>query len=637
VRPPLRPPSSYIPPPKKSGGSGFGKLLLALLLLVVGGFGYAMYRWNESPQQVWKRLVDYIEQFTNPAPAPTPAPTPVPTPPPTPAPTPKATPTATPTPTPTPPPDPLAWILQHKDYWPTEVILLKVVEFPAVLEGKVVGSVKTPAGTAAKVVTIEPADVAVAYNGGEARVPYAETDLRQRAAAAMSKAEADAAAVAARAQAEAKAAALATPMPAGGSEEAPGDLTADLQTSKTGSFVHPGLLHNEEDFTRMRTHKGREPWQAGWERLTKNWHAQLGYKPRPVGNVVRGRDRAHTAPENYRLLFNDIAAAYACAVRWRVSGEQAYAEKSIQILNAWSSTLKQISGSTDVYLSAGIYGYEFANAAEIMRTYKGWQPDDFARFKKMMLEVFYPLNKDFLIRHNNTKFNHYWANWDLCNIASTIAIGVLCDKRSIYEEGIQYAKHGQGMGSIKNAIYYVHPGGLGQWQESGRDQGHTTMGIGILGAICEMAWKQGDDLYGYDNNRFLKGCEYVAKYNLGEDVPFKTFSSDKWTQTTISTNSRGNLRPVWELVYNHYVKLKGLAAPYTTKMAKKVRPEGGGGDYGPNSGGFDQLGYGTLTATLDKSGAQPAEDESFWKDAKPGASLSPTPGPEATPSGEPNE
>jgi hypothetical protein len=29
-----------------------------------------------------------------------------------------------------------------------------------------------------------------------------------------------------------------------------------------------------------------------------------------------------------------------------------------------------------------------------------------------------------------------------------------------------------------------------------------------------------------------------------------------------------------------------------------VRPESGGGDYGPNSGGFDQLGYGTLTATL---------------------------------------
>ena len=42
-----------------------------------------------------------------------------------------------------------------------------------------------------------------------------------------------------------------------------------------------------------------------------------------------------------------------------------------------------------------------------------------------------------------------------------------------------------------------------------------------------MAWKQGDDLYGYDDNRFLAGCEYVAKYNLGEDVPSKPWSSTK--------------------------------------------------------------------------------------------------------------
>jgi hypothetical protein len=125
------------------------------------------------------------------------------------------------------------------------------------------------------------------------------------------------------------------------------------------------------------------------------------------------------------------------------------------------------------------------------------------------------------------------------------------------------------------------------------------MGIGLMGAICEMAWKQGDDLYGYDNNRFLAGCEYVAKYNLGEDVPFKTYRNDQVTQNVISNVARGDARPVWELVYNHYVKLKGLPAPYTTRMAEKGRPEGGGGDYGPNSGGFDQLGYGTLTATLD--------------------------------------
>jgi hypothetical protein len=160
----------------------------------------------------------------------------------------------------------------------------------------------------------------------------------------------------------------------------------------------------------------------------------------------------------------------------------------------------------------------------------------------------------------------------------------------------------------------MHEGDLGKWQESGRDQGHTTMGIAIYGAICQMAWNQGDDLFGYRNNRFLAAAEYVAKYNLGEDVPFTPYSNSSFKSPQISDNSRGNNRPAWELIYNHYVKLMGLPAPYVTQYAERTRPEGGGGDYGPNSGGFDQLGYGTLTSTIDTPhGSQEA------------ASLAPTP------------
>jgi hypothetical protein len=478
------------------------------------------------------------------------------------------------------------------------VALLEAVEFPVVFNGKAAGSAKVPAGSRVQVVGIEPEMIIADYQGGSQRVPITSTDLREVAAIEMSRAAAEAA------EAEAKVAALATPAPEAIPEAAPGesgDLVAEEKSARTGAFVHPGLLHNEEDFKRMRimVRSKKEPWNSGWEKLVANRHASLNYEPGPLAVVVRGKDRAHTEPENYARLFNDIAAAYACALRWRVSGEAGYAKKSVEILNGWSSTLTEVRGSTDADLAAGIYGYEFANAAEIMRTYRGWKREDFSRFQEMMLKVFYPINKDFLNRHNNANIDHYWANWDLCNMASVMAIGVLCDKREIYDEAIRYYNFGKGNGAIRKAVYYIHPGGLGQWQEAGRDQGHTTMGIGLVGAICEMAWKQGDDLYGYDNNRFLAGCEYVAKYNLGEDVPYKTYKNSNVTQEVISANARGNLRPVWELVYNHYVKLKGLSAPYTTKMAEKVRPEGGGGDYGPNSGGFDQPGYGTLTATLE--------------------------------------
>ncbi len=58
--------------------------------------------------------------------------------------------------------------------------------------------------------------------------------------------------------------------------------------------------------------------------------------------------------------------------------------------------------------------------------------------------------------------------------------------------------------------------------------------------------------------------------------------------------SRGQLRPVWGLVHHHYARRRGLSVPYITARAEQVRPEGGGGDYGSASGGYDQLGFGTL-------------------------------------------
>ncbi|MCW3610619.1 LamG-like jellyroll fold domain-containing protein [Burkholderia cenocepacia] len=377
---------------------------------------------------------------------------------------------------------------------------------------------------------------------------------------------------------------------------------ADAVTTSQ-AFAHPGLLHTQADFDRIaqKVAASASPWLDGWNKLIGNDHAQLSWSPRPQAVVRRGG----TGAQNYPVLYKDIAAAYACALRWKISGNAAYADKAVKIMNVWSSKLQNLAGDSNVDLAAGIYGYEFANAGEIMRTYSGWAAADFAAFQAMMVDKFYPINTDFLRRHNNTDITHYWANWDLCNIASIMAIGVLCDDHAKFDEAVNYFIGGPGNGAIAQAVYYLHPGHLGQWQESGRDQGHNTLGIALGGAICEMAWNQGIDLYGHDNNRFLAGAEYVAKANLVQPdgtfppVPYVPYANVDETQTLFSTDSQGTIRPCWALVYNHYVNRKGLAAPWSTKFARAIQPEGGGGNYGEKSGGYDQLGYGTLTYTRD--------------------------------------
>ncbi|RZT11737.1 alginate lyase [Kribbella sp. VKM Ac-2569] len=361
------------------------------------------------------------------------------------------------------------------------------------------------------------------------------------------------------------------------------------------TFTHPGALHNWGDLNRakVRVAAGDDPWLSGWNRLTANSHAQSTWTPRPQATIIRGG-----TGENYTILYNDIHAAYQNALRWWVQGSTANGDCARNILNAWSSTLTTVTGNADRFLAAGIYGYQFANVAELMRGYPGF---DLPRFKTMMLNVFYPLNNSFLTNHNDACITNYWANWDLCTMNSILAIGILCDDAAKYDQAVNYFKTGAGNGSIKHAVPFVYDDqGLAQWQESGRDQGHTMMGMGQMGAFCEMAWNQGDDLYGYDNNRFLKAAQYVAKYNLGQDVPFTKYT---WgtgqncayqEHTVISSASRGQIRPVWEILHFHYTRRKYLSVPYISAMAAQVRPEGGGGDYGSTSGGFDQTGFGTL-------------------------------------------
>ncbi|WP_415872816.1 LamG-like jellyroll fold domain-containing protein [Burkholderia ubonensis] len=378
-------------------------------------------------------------------------------------------------------------------------------------------------------------------------------------------------------------------------------------TAQTRTFTHPGLLHTEADFERMRTKVGAHasPWIDSWNVLVANGHTRLTNKPNPQVGIYRGNDPTHG--QNYGALYHDIAAAYGDALRWKVSNDKQYADKAIEYLDQWAATLATLGGS-DVALAAGIYGYEFANAAEIMRSYSGWSAAGLAAFQAMMRKVFYPVSHAFLTRIGTAMDTHYWANWGLANIACILAIGVLCDDAELVDEAVTHFKTGGSNGCIRQAVYYMHPGNLGQWQEAGRDQGHSTLGIALTGAICEMAWNQGIDLYGYDNNRFLAGAEYVAKANLKQadgafyTMPFVTYQNSAGViQTQFAAGGQGDAlgRPCWALVANHYINRKGLAAPYTKRAAELVAPEGGGGNYGPNSGGFDQLGYGTLTCTLD--------------------------------------
>ncbi len=366
-----------------------------------------------------------------------------------------------------------------------------------------------------------------------------------------------------------------------------------------GTFVHPGLLNTAADYVRMRNNValGVNPWATGYSALTANW---MGNNPNWSPHAQATITRSGTTNDTSRL-YNDIAVAYGCALRWKVSGDTAYADEAVRILNAWGNTLTAIAGDTNANL-CNLYGYQFACVGETMRTYPGWAPADFAQFQTMMSTVFYPLANDFLTRHNGTDYSHYWANWDLCAMDDIYAIGVLTDNPTLTNQAITYFKSGLGNGCIDRATNFIHPGFLGQGQEIGRDQGHASLDMSELATFCQMTWNQGSDMFGYENNRVLSMAEYTAKYNLFNPVPFApVWSSTGGLMTGPSSGAQGATgRPGWATFYNHYVNVLGLAAPYTQTIANQ-----NGANWSFNG---DDPGWDYLTASLPPiaTGANPS-------------------------------
>ena len=415
---------------------------------------------------------------------------------------------------------------------------------------------------------------------------------------------------------------------------------------------HPCMLHSAADIARVKQNVMNSPWKEAYAHLQESQYAQAGQTDRTAAlkdGYLKRMDAGNwsgTYPDynNYTALMYDAAACYQLALRYQLSGDTQYAETAVKILNAWKNNCKgllRLEGYTNNIPDPNEYlimiqGHQMANAAELLRDYDGWAADDFNGFKEFMKTTFYDVSIQFLKNHQGNQGNmHAWLNWDLATLTSVLSVGILCDDNAIINWAISYFKNEDNLfhetGNILNAVPFIlqDPDSneqLGQCQESGRDQGHATLCVSLMGVFCQMALNVGEDLFAYADYRALRMAEYVAKYNLIKDncwnhstntssntlvaddfvtareaMPYTAYTNPSWSCPEIPADdtSRGTKRPCWELFYG-YAKANSQSAIYCQKWAEQMRQnnayqcDGGGGDYGPNSGGYDQLGYGTL-------------------------------------------
>ena len=402
-------------------------------------------------------------------------------------------------------------------------------------------------------------------------------------------------------------------------------------------FRHPGGLHTQADFDRIKRQlaEGNEKVTAAYKILKSAEYAQPSTATYPVETILRGGDG-----QNYMNAARGAAIAYQNALRWKIEDNKACAKHAVDVLMAWCNTTKHVSGTSDQCLARGLYGYQFAQAAELMRDYEGWSEEDFTKFQRWMLDVWYPGAIGFLRVRNGTWENadkwwqapgHYWSNWGLCNALCVISIGVLCDDVNIYNQGMSFIKYDQ-VGTFQdprtadpilndgltefwgNLIVTTTEseletgayGKLGQMNESGRDTGHSAMALGLAVDIAHQGWNQGDDLFSYMDHRLAAGIEYVAAQTQSvENLPWTNYHYGSngyyytdyraWLMTGPALGAQ--MRPYWGTVIGHYEGIKGVTMPFSEISYENMGIDTGG--LGATSGGYDHLGYSVLMNTRD--------------------------------------
>lgn len=399
-------------------------------------------------------------------------------------------------------------------------------------------------------------------------------------------------------------------------------------------FRHPGGLHTQADFDRVKAQlaSGNPTVVKAYEVLKSSPFSNANVKSNPLKTIIRGG-----AGENYITAAQGASMAYQNALRWKIEGTEANAKTAVRILNEWANTTESIGGDPNYALN-GLYGNQFAQAAELMRDYEGWEKDDFEHFRSWMRNLWYPMSIGFLRWRNGCWVNEgrdghrasaYWSNWGLCNAFTVMSIGILLDDVFIYNQGLSYIKDDiegefdesrsvpitvQGptefIGNLIPAVFEDERGPygkLGQMQESGRDQGHCTLSVGLITDICLLAWNQGDDLFSYMDNRIAAGIEYVAAYNFSnvDDLPWSYYRYcdaytplwEGWIMTEPSESARGNMRNYWGKIIGHYEGVKGVRMKYSEVALEKMGIDGG--PSGGNGGAYDHLGFSVLMNTRD--------------------------------------
>ena len=348
-------------------------------------------------------------------------------------------------------------------------------------------------------------------------------------------------------------------------------------TDPISGFIHPGVGVTRQilENVRAQVRNGAEPWKSYFETTLLD---NPGVSSRENMGPSWSSGKTLNSQGDNSAFRSDASKAYAQAVMYFITGDNAYRKNALSIIRAYEENdPESMAYFTDACIHTGIPTYRICIAAEILRcsTYQitnGYTEGDLAwtngdtekfisNFISPNIEVFQSSPDRFMNQHNYTNIG-------------VMSAALFMDDREGYEKAVEWftvnrSAYNQGYnGSILRLFREIktldevgQKEGTGtplaapviQHMEMGRDQAHGCGDLTNAAIMSRLMLAQGTkvdpsagtvstasnavDCYAYLDNRLIKTADFFFEYMLGYDA--------KWTTAAFATQPDGTIKDVY--------------------------------------------------------------------------------------------
>ena len=366
---------------------------------------------------------------------------------------------------------------------------------------------------------------------------------------------------------------------------------------KASGIVHPGIMLNALQIKRLREHvaNGDEPWATNFA-----WYISDRVMNRHPRLFYSGWD-FHDDPRKDDTMCRDGMTAWYQAQAYIFTGEKVYYDNAWRFLHAYMDGVKSGKPHWDSHFRWGAAMRSMCMAAELVKYVEPpegsprWGEEDDKAFIRLM-----EIGAEWADSRNA------WMNQHQFCTAGLMAYAIFRNDGERYREMVERATANSrsgawggngGYGAMARWVTGTNGNRFVEWTEMGRDIGHpfagfcasldsikimvsqgtkvdTVTGEAVSHASPALHAKNPVHPLAFRDDAFVRGVDYIYKYNLGFDVEWVPFDTKDpkfklFERISNGGGGRGRTPPGVAYLYNHYRYVRGWkeGLPYFKHIA----------------------------------------------------------------------